>query len=280
MFCKVNSTTKAGLAHNEDAFFSNENTIVVIDGASSLGGVHLTDAPTDACWLAKTTATLLSEKMADGNRPIPLILEETAEELRRSLYACGYGENAENFPSCSLMAARLDEEQLELFSLGDCTALVRFHDGRPLLCFHDDAVTKLDNSVLEKAGIMAKESDRSIAATLPKLQNMLMENRKKRNQQNGYWIFDPSGAGIAHGKRIVIPRKDVHSLALMSDGFYEITQLDAAPTHPQLISLLETTPAEELVRSLFSALEADPLFDRYPRFKLKDDATVVYARVE
>lgn len=267
------------MVHNEDSLFFNRNTLVVIDGASSLNSVHLTASPTDACWLADTTAKLLEEKLSEGNKTLSIALEETAEELRHILSGYGYQENVDTFPSCSLMVARLLDDNLELFSLGDCTALVRFHDGRPVLHFHDDAVTRLDNSVLEKAGIMANESGLSIAEVLPGLQHMLMENRGKRNHENGYWIFDPSGSGIVHGKTLLIPRKEIHSLALMSDGFYEITQSEVASTHQQLLSLLETTPAETLVQSLFSMLESDPRFDRFPRFKLKDDATVIYAHV-
>lgn len=280
MFCNINAFTKAGLQHNEDAVFAGNGLLIVMDGASSLGGIHLTDAPTDACWLAEETVTMLAKKLSKPAMPITQALDETAVKLRERLHTCGYPADGDAYPSGSLMIARETEGQVELFSLGDCTALIRFCDARPVLCFHDDAVTRLDGSVLAQAAALARNSGKSVAEVLPQLRNELVKNRQKRNTNSGYWIFDPSGAGISHGERMLLPVADIHSLALMSDGFHDILEVAGAPSCNQLMELLETTSAQQLINDLFAVLEADPGLDRYPRFKVKDDATVAFTRVK
>lgn len=280
MFVNINTYSGTGLEHNEDAVYAAQGLLIVMDGASGLNGIHRTDAPTDARWLAQTTVALLAEKLGSSERPIAGALEETAEALRRELAVFGYPEEPELYPSGSLMIARLLGREIELYTLGDCTALIRWRDGRPVCCCHDAAVTRLDDAVLTRAQKLAERGGGSIAQALPELRSFVVENRRLRNREGGYWIFDPSGKGIAHGQRLLLSAGEVHSLALMSDGFYDIVQLEDGPTHEELMLLLESTPAEKLVEGLYEALEADPLLDRLPRFKLKDDATVAYARVD
>ncbi len=280
MFGNINAYSGTGLEHNEDAVYTAQRLLIVMDGASGLDGIHRTDAPTDARWLAQTTVALLAEKLAAPERPIAVALEETAHTLRQGLAAFGYPEEPDLYPSGSLMIARLLGQEIELFTLGDCTALIRWRDGRPVHCCHDAAVTRLDDTVLAHAQKLAENSGGSVAQVLPGLRHMVVENRRMRNREGGYWIFDPSGRGIAHGRRQLLPAGQVHSLALMSDGFYDIVQLAGGPDHEALMALLENTPARKLVEGLYEALEADPLLERLPRFKLKDDATVAYARVE
>lgn len=279
MFFDVNVSTKAGLAHNEDAVFANQSLLIVMDGASSLGGFHLTPAPTDACWLAGETVAMLAEKLALPSVSIPEALTQTAAELRAKLLAFGYPEDPYTFPSGSVMLARDLGDQVELFSLGDCTALVCYADGRPALCFHDDAVTRLDAAVLAQAGKLAREAGMDVADVLPRLHPMLVENRLKRNRENGYWIFEPAGLGVPHGQRLLLPKENMHSLALMSDGFYDMVEMDGGPSHQQMLNLLETTPADALIERLYAALEKDPRLNAFPRFKIKDDATVAFARL-
>lgn len=279
-FCNINAWSGTGLKHNEDALFTAEGLLIVADGASGLDGIHLTEAPTDACWLAQRAVALLADKLTEKKKPITEALEETALALRQELYACGYPKDACCFPSASLMIARRGEQMLELYSLGDCTALVDFGDKRPVLCWHDDAVTRLDDAVLARAQALAQEKKSTVADELPGLRALLVENRKKRNSENGYWIFDPSGEGIAHGRHMLLPAEEVRSLALMSDGFYDIVQIGRSYSHSGLLTKLASTPAQQLVEELFAALEADPHYEDLPRFKLRDDATVAYACVE
>ena len=279
MFCNVNVCTRAGREHNEDAVFAGDGLLIVMDGASGLNGIHLTSEPTDARWLAQTTVALLAEKLADPQLPINAALTETAGELRQGLRGFGYTGDAADYPSGSVMIARQLGSDVELFSLGDCTALVQFSDGR-LTCFHDDAVTRLDTAVLERAQALAGERGYTLAQALPEMRPMLVANRAKRNTPGGYWIFEPSGVGIPHGQRWVFPQAEVRALAMMSDGFYDFAQMRGGPSHQQLMDMLAVTPAEKLVDDLFAALEADSLRELLPRFKPRDDAAVVYAQLK
>ena len=279
MFCDINFATKAGLVHNEDAVYADPDLLIVMDGASGLNGIHLTPAPTDACWLAGETVSRLADRLKRPENSIPQALADTAAELKAQMFSYGYQDDPFAFPSGSLMLAREAGDRIELFSLGDCTALAAFHDDRSVLHFHDDAVTRLDGMVLSGAAELAREKGISVADALPHFHGMLVGNRMQRNKEGGYWIFEPAGLGIHHGQSLLLPKAEVRSLALMSDGFYDIVEQEDGPTHRQLLEWLETAPADELIRQLFAQLEKDPQLNRLPRFKTKDDATVAFARV-
>lgn len=251
-----------------------------MDAATNLNKVKLTTEGSDGCWFSKNAISLLAGYLADEARPVQDALMQAAGELRAELDRMGANGDVAMYPSGSVLIVRECKDKIELYSLGDCSAIIRFRNGEQDRYLHDDAVTKLDNAVIARLQELHRESGRAVAELLPDVDELLRENRAKRNRENGYWIFDPTGTGVEHGQRYEWPKEIVKDVTLMSDGFCCLADQEADLSLESLVKRLEQEPAERIVTEIFTCLEGDPLFNRYPRFKMKDDASVIYAQID
>jgi hypothetical protein len=85
---------------------------------------------------------------------------------------------------------------------------------------------------------------------------------------------NPAAAGQAH--TATLPRDGLQAIALLSDGATRITEEYGLLSWPELTSVLREAGPAELVAQVRAAEDADPDGARWPRSKLRDDATVLY----
>ncbi len=253
--------------------------LVVVDAATGLNKTNVTGDVSDASWFSNSTVKFFAEELKSDNTTLSEALHRTTEKTRASLEQFGCA-SEENFPSASFIAARISEAEVEILSVGDCTAIIEFNNGRKCAILHDDSVTRLDNVVIQTLLSKRQESGENIKAILPRVSDLLIANRAKRNTDGGYWILDPTGKAIPHADEIKYKADEIQSITLMSDGFACITDIYNSLNTESLPDLLRSTDASELVDQVFAALECDNTFNKYPRFKLKDDASVVYAEIK
>lgn len=280
MFCDFNCFTKAGNCFNEDAIFYNENLLIVMDAATTLTKVNFTSEESDGCWLSKNTVSLLSKLLCDSAISIADALEKVSKILKDEIDALGCNDK-ELYPSGSIMIARIVNDTVEVFSIGDCSAIIEFkNSSKKEMLIYDDAVSKLDKSVVNKLEKLREHSGKDIVDLIPQIKEMLVENRNKRNKENGYWIFDPTGIAIKYATTLKFNCNDIKSIALMSDGFYSISMFENFSHNADIISALKNRLAEKLIDDIFEELNKDEKLNKYPRFKVKDDASVVFAKVK
>jgi hypothetical protein len=87
---------------------------------------------------------------------------------------------------------------------------------------------------------------------------------------------DPAAARVAATG--VIPGDDVRGVALFSDGATRIADLYSVLTWPVVMDVVRDQGPAALIRQVRAAEDADPGCERWPRSKVRDDATVVYWR--
>ena len=63
----------------------------------------------------------------------------------------------------------------------------------------------------------------------------------------------------------------------MSDGFYEVMEFGLYQDIPSLLDAIEAN-VDEVLANLCKAQDDDSLGYKVPRFKLRDDITVVYTK--
>lgn len=279
LFCDFNCFSRAGGNFNEDAIFYNENLLIVMDAATTLTNVHFTPCESDGCWLSRKTVSMLAELLSDDQKPIADALRTVSETLKAELDALGCDKEL-SYPSGSIIIARIVDETVEIFSIGDCSAIIEQSSSSEEILIYDKAVAKLDGTVLAELEKMRKQSGKSIAELLPCVKEMLIENRNKRNKENGYWIFDPTGIAIKHGTTYKFSCTDVKSIALMSDGFYSISGFKNFSDNSKIIGALKSCSAQMLIDNIFDEFLKDDQLNKYPRFKITDDTSVVFARVK
>ena len=271
--------SRPGYQTNEDAAAVTDHALIVVDGATGLDKAHITAWPSDAQWFSHRLVALLREQIEDVTTSISDILQHCLHvlhaEFTRTAGSPVTATQAQ--PSASVIIARTRATVLEIYSLGDCQALIGHHDGSVNVC-HDHTVEALDNAVVDTMTAWARKHHTTNKEARPHITDHLIRNRRLMNTPNGYWIADLTGVGIPHGCLETFDIAQVQDLALMTDGFAAtepLVHLFDTPTH--LLHALRTTSPEPILDTLFALLDADPDYATYPRLKHIDDSTVIYA---
>ena len=279
LFGDFNCSTKPGENFNEDTIFYNEKLLIVMDAATNLSKIRFTSEESDGCWLSKNTVSLLSEFLNDSTESIPHALERVSKILKDEINSLGCN-NEELYPSGSIVIARIVNDTVEIFSIGDCSALIEFSNSCKKMLIRDDNISKMDNAALNQLKEWREQSGKPIIELTPQIREMLIKNRNKRNKENGYWIFDPTGIAIKYATTLKFNCSEIKSIALMSDGFYSISMFENFSDNSKIISALKSNPAGKMIDDIFEELNKDVQLNKYPRFKIKDDASVVFAKIK
>lgn len=271
--------TRPGHRVNEDAVAVTGHALIVVDGATGLDGARVTGWPSDAQWFSHRLTALLTQRIEELSTSIPDILRSCLHALHREFtdMAGSPVTAAEAQPSASVIIARTDGADLEVFSLGDCQAVVGHRDGSVSVC-HDRTVETLDGAVIDTMSSRARDHRSTNRAARAQVTEHLIRNRRLMNVPGGYWIADLGATGVAHGRLDIFDATQVRDLALMTDGFaatHALVHLFDSPAH--LLRALRTTSPEPVIEALFALLDADPDYASYPRLKHLDDSTVVHA---
>lgn len=191
----------------------------------------------------------------------------------------GYQELDRAYPSVSIAVARLNKDALEGYSLGDCPILIGKRDDLDLI--HDNAVPQRDAAVLRWMVEICRQKNISMAEARTLAEPMLLKNRLEMNQESSYWILEPTGMGIPHGTAFRYEADKVQDIVLCSDGFFAYCDsLELSPSLPAFMNALRNQSLEQLFVQLRAAEQKDQKLVRFPRFKVSDDATVVYSALE
>lgn len=269
-----------GEVANEDSVFAAKSFLVVIDGATGLNGIHLTDKDTDAAWLAQRLCELLSHDLSDLSASVPEILKKAAAQIKSELDAMGYDKYENSCPSAGAAIARLNGDKLECFSLGDVPVIISKKDGSvKYIC--DGALSARDDKVIEQMKAIHDKTGCTVAEARQQVNDILLKNRIEMNQDGAYYCFEPTGSGIDHITHEEVPLADISAIALMSDGFYAaLSCFKIVSDQAQLMRLLTDGKAEQILNSLKSLAHEDCDLNRFPRFKIMDDSSVIVAKPE
>lgn len=272
--------TDRGNAANEDFAFSAKHYGVVIDGATGLVPLPAVSADhvTNAQWFARTVGAVLCRALEDGIPPERALVDATASArteletaLGRSLDELDYA----TVPSATLALAVVGEKNVELWGLGDSPLVALMRDGE-LIVSTDEVLESLDGRVVELMVERSAGRDLSVAERRALVRDEVLANRRLRNTPDGYWCLDPSGIGISHARRLMIPRKDVVTVAGMSDGLFRaFGQYGLAPLG-EWMSGATYFSALELCDRMRVLEVTDAQLARFPRMKVGDDASLFW----
>ncbi len=277
---KCDSLTIAGV--NEDAFGSASDCAWVLDGSTGLSGHHfIPEAGTDAQWYANAFSDYLARTLPGSELPLRQVFQQGVAEVWDSFHRRA-GEITERYdiPCCLCAALRLRGGNLEYILIGDCTLLVRFRDGHTA-ALHDEALSRLDANTLRLACEISQKKGLPLSACKSDILPELRRVRSLMNTERGYLSLADSPDSILRAPVGTFPLHDVRDVCLLSDGFsqyYQLFRLCADPR--EFMELVCRHTVGELYQRLLTAQRADAALNRFPRFKLSDDATLFYAQVE
>lgn len=266
--------TEPGAYRNEDSVALNGYSGIVVDGASGVGDDGWNLPGSAAQWFSGCLAQILSVRLCDPWVPITDALAEASTQLRAEWTALS-SSPAEAGPSGAVAGVRMRADDVELFTLGDCTTLVELVDGSVDL-LHDLTVPRLDAAMVEEMVQAARRLGVRIPEARPAVKDRICRQRRTRNTPGGYWIADLTGAGSAHVLTARYPADRVRRIAIMSDGF--AVARTWFPNAHDLLDQMEFDLAAVAGR-IRAEYAADPDFERYHRAKMIDDMTALLVRV-
>ncbi|MEU8622057.1 protein phosphatase 2C domain-containing protein [Streptomyces sp. NPDC048623] len=255
---------------NEDFATWNDRVVVLLDGAGMPSELQ---APCvhGVAWFARTLGTAMCS-LARGKVCLPdafaAAIAQTADLHRDT---CSVDDPLS--PSATLAALRVRENSVDWLVLGDCT-LVLDREGT-LEVISDDRLASVarDERAAMKAAPPDSEERRDLHSRL------VLAERALRNRPGGYWVAaaDPRAARAA--LRGTCPRKDLRRAALLTDGAARLVALFGLTDWSDCLATLAAEGPETLVGRVRGAELSDPASTRWPRSKVHDDATAVYARL-
>ncbi len=268
----------------EDSVGFGNNYAFVLDGASGLTGNNIIDNDSDASWFVKRVKDALVSRFENGDtRDISEILYEILGEIHKVYFGKLDMQNSSepaDSPSAAMALFRERNGNLEFFGLGDCIGVFTDTDDNTHILY-DEALSKLDYKAIEYMLKIKKQQGLSLLKAKQKSMDVLIKNRQLRNKPGGYWILDPSAKGVPHATTYSIPINKVKSVSAFSDGFSQLVDcFGEFDDYSRLHNQMQNTPLKKLYERLYELQKSDPDCNKYPRFKLRDDASAVWAIIK
>lgn len=272
----------SGGGHNEDRFGQHGECAWVIDGATDLLEQRLLPGPSDAAWLAEALDLAFMRRAAEQPGPsLRAVLHGATAEISEHFAAIARRPIAHRHeqPSAAGIFARLRGGQLEALSLGDSTLLTLPEDGTPLDLFRNPGTREADEEARGAARRLTAEGKGGAKGIRAELMPMLRASRDRMNTPGGYGIFSIDLPPEGFVREIVRPVEVGDRFLLATDGFLRLVDVYGAYELAGLGDAIQAKGLARLAIELRDIEGGDAEGERFPRAKMKDDATALIVEV-
>ena len=270
MFCTAATSAGDPKVPNEDWFAVTPDMVIVLDGATIRTDTGCTHG---AAWYTRQLGAALAARVPDA----PSLTHALTDAIFRvaGLHPdCDLGHPGT--PSAAVGIVRKAGNYLQCLVLGDVTIVLDIADG------DESCISVLsDPRVSATAPEQRAEADRHPIGSPEKATALLSMKHGElaaRNQPGGYWIAaaDPYAAHKAIvGQR---PIAEVSRMAALSDGAARLVDLFGQTDYGRALDYLNRSGPGAFLDRVRDIEHHDPKGVRYPRNKVSDDATAVYAQ--
>ncbi|MBQ8424549.1 MAG: hypothetical protein IJX17_00835 [Clostridia bacterium] len=274
---KFNGFTMPAKEINEDAMYICEKFGFVLDGATGLLKENVSPIKSDAAWFTQIFREFLINNLDDTSKSIQEIIIKGIIEIDNAYMSFPNAEYVKSKPSSGVAIYRINNDKLEYFILGDCSFLVSDKTGNITHLKLDD-LTRLDAININKMAEIAKKQNINVVDARVLINDDLVKTRLMQNTDEGYWILSDDTEAPSHALVGEIQLDSISQIVGTSDGFSQIYDTFFIYTKEELMAKLSSnTPIEELYKTLCNEQDKDAFCNEKPRFKLRDDATLIYA---
>jgi hypothetical protein len=254
---------------NEDFAAAGPGAAVLLDGAGVSGTG--TGCSHGVAWFSGTLGgLLLSSIAAQPARPLADCLADSIGVVR-SLHEDGCDLACRAGPTSTVVAARVGGGVLEYLVLGDSSLLLAGKDGTT------DVVT---DRRLDEVGRRLRGPVDALPTGSPEHSAALAEYRDAlaglRNRPGGFWIAGPDPRAAEHALTGKVPLDALASVTLLSDGATRLIDRFELADWREVLTILDTSGPDELIRRVREAEAGDLDGRRWPRGKAHDDATALH----
>lgn len=257
---------------NEDTAHVSPTGVVVLDGLSAptdlpMGCIHGTP------WFVRQLGTGLINLIGDNTVTLREALR-TAILKVNNLHRDTCELDQEAVPASTVVMVRERGEVLDYLVLSDSVLVLDLGE--------DGIQTITDKRVEEVAGTEMRAALQGPTGTpehTARVSALVTVQRRLRNQPGGYWVAATNPAAADEAITGTISSAQVRQAALLTDGASRLVDSFGALSWAQLLDLLCAEGPAALIAHTREAELTDPVGERWPRFKLSDDATAAYVRV-
>jgi hypothetical protein len=255
---------------NEDFASVTADTMILLDGAGTPSGSESGCIHGVAWFTRQLGAQLIAESATDTRRPLSLCLAHAILHVR-DLHTDTCDLTHPGTPSSTVVAVRLGADNAEYLVLADSVLVLDVIGTAPVVVTDDREAQIGQSHRASMDALLAGSPEHSKA-----LRQYVETLRKYRNTEGGFWVAasDPSAAD--HALTGSKPRHTLRAVALLSDGASRLADRFHLTDWAGVLKLLSENP-QELISQVRAAERADPRGERWPRGKIHDDATAVYA---
>ena len=260
---------------NEDCVYLQDDFGFVLDGATGLTNDNVTPEKSDARWFTREFTHFLAENLKDKNKTIQNILKEGIAKINAKFNSFCGSKEIKVKPSSTIALFRINNNDIEFFVLGDCVFLIRDNDNKIQVLTTSD-LSKLDAQNIKTLVKRAKENNVDVVNARSLVTDELIRTRLSQNTKGGYWTLSDNTEAIDNALYTKIDKTKIKQIIAMSDGFSQIFDLFKLYTVEEFANQIKNgRPIEELYKELYDAQEKDYTCNNYPRFKLRDDTTIL-----
>lgn len=264
--------------YNEDVVGICKKGAWVLDGATGLNNKNLISEESDAKWYVSWWNKYLRENLKE-NRSLKEIVLKGLENIRREylLKLNGLEIQKLDTPSASVIIIKFHENKLEYFLLGDCTLI--FKDLNKNLLIKDERVCKFDDEIYRKMYNLNKIENLTIDEKKKILLPFIIENRLKKNSEEGYWILEFNKEAVEKAVHGFIDIENEAKIIMSSDGFSCAWDRYNIFNKNEIIEIGQYKGIEYIKNETRKLEDKDKKGLVFPRFKKSDDSSCVYLHI-
>lgn len=264
--------------YNEDVVGICKKGAWVLDGATGLNNKNLISEESDAKWYVSWWNKYLSENL-NKNKPLKEIVLNGLENIKREylLRLNGLEIQELDTPSASVVIIKFHKSKLEYFLLGDCTLI--FKDLNKNLLIKDERVCKFDDDIFRKMDNLNKIEKLTIDEKKKILLPFIIENRLKKNSEEGYWILEFNKEAVEKAVHGFIDIENEAKIIMSSDGFSCAWDRYNIFNKYEIIEIGQYKGIEYIKNETRKLEDKDKKGLIFPRFKKSDDSSCVYLHI-
>lgn len=268
--------TKGGKSdnENEDCVYLCDDFGFVMDGATGLLKENITNCVSDAKWYVEEFKNFLIKNLKT-KKNLKEIMKDGITYVSNTYNNIEGATSVKSKPSSGIALFRKNENNIEYFILGDCQLIIK--DKKNIITkLQLNDLPKLDNINIGRMVKIAKEKNINVIDARPLINDYLVETRLTQNTNNGYWILSDDINAVDHALQGTLNLKDIKQIIGLTDGFSQLYEVFKVFTYEELVNLINNKKIslDNLYDTLFTLQENDSNCNRYPRFKIRDDASI------
>ena len=300
------SESRTEKKHNEDVIYASDNLWIVCDAASGLTKTDWMHQGSDAAWFSHFLVDFIVNALKpETNQSAPSC---SLSEILAS--ACQQASTI--FPPCSelempsaaiaVLYRNVAQKRFEYLVLGDCVLLAELvnearsgstsrlvseekktgsSSDEPALTTHkitDPTIAHFDGMALDFMKGRSQKLHEPFLAQRPLANEILIANRQKKNQPDGYAIADCTIRWAGHELSGTFSLEALKRAALYSDGFDQLQdflQADQIIHSDQAFLNFIFDHQNEVLDLLYQKQNQDSSCEIIPRLKLRDDTSLI-----